>query len=302
MEAAVLAIGLAACRAAGAVATLRGTVAILGVPAQLALFVALCCATLGAADPGLTADCGGGMRTGTVSGICGAVVGAFALGVTGANLQRSAAPASLPSFLTAVGVELLAGFVLALPVTLFAEMLILCGRLFDTVRGTQQAEQLIPSLEHRGGSFEALASLVAPLVIFSPPCDRLVFAAAQHAHSQSRALARALIDATGNPELPRGVILYGELLATAVTWLMPCIAAALFFDGLTSMLSRFIPRIAIATELVPLRIVALLLLLILLLRDNPDTVADIRERVRLAQSTDAVAHGAGWAPSRAEGG
>ena len=201
------------------------------------------------------------LRSWLGSAECGALAFVVAVALTPSALELG--PAGLvPRFATASTVELLAlacreailGICLGVPFSISLECLPLLGRLIDSLRGAQFAEQLLPGLEERSSYLETLGVLVGLLLLGPFGGLRWIYTC----------LLQSLFLPTwhlGLPIYPGGSASVAAIairhssavLELAVSLTSPLFVVVLGVDLLTVFLSRCVPRLQVVAEALTLK-------------------------------------------------
>ncbi len=174
-------------------------------------------------------------------------------GAATANSSRAVVEYSMVTYSLMCVREILIGVLLAFPLAIAVEMLVGIGRVIDVTRGAQFSEQFNPALGTRASTLEGLMPLVFALLIFSPA----------GVHFGAQLLLRSLeLDVAFSFDgyiLPL-IRVSAMALRDSVIFCAPLLVMALVVDVALAVLSRFVGRLNVTFELVPLKLVGVLFL------------------------------------------
>ncbi len=183
---------------------------------------------------------------------------------------------SAPLFILAATREIGVGVLLAAPLAIAFEVLPMAGRLVDDARGAQFAEQVNPELG-RVSQFQELGNMLVPMVFLNtalfPLCSAL-------SRSVSSPITASM---SGMPGYAFGVVEYAVRAAAAalgesLSYAAPVILICLLLDFSIGLMSRFLTRINLNHELVPLKLVLGILLYGLFLSEvSPELPLTVRQ-------------------------
>jgi flagellar biosynthesis protein FliR len=159
------------------------------------------------------------------------------------------------------------GFAIGLPCAIAAELMPMCGRIMDMVRGAQFSEQLIPGSAERNSVLEQCGLMIVPLFIFGGGGYRELFVLLTKSITVFGVNASPTVAPLQVFEL---AWLSLAALQTAVLVCTPCILVCLVIDVSIALLSRSLGRVNMVFEALPIKIVGgLCVVWIVLLVANP---------------------------------
>jgi|GEM_PF-4601390 len=161
--------------------------------------------------------------------------------------------------------QFLYGALLALPIALILELLPMLGRLIDTARGAQFAEQLNPALGERVSTLEELSSMMIPLFLFSSVAFEQVLALLIASFDQ-RNPAQELFAWSSVSKL---LALSVRSLTVALSLAAPVLILSLLLDFVHGLTGRFLARLHLEGEWSTIRLLLGLICYLAILGELP---------------------------------
>ncbi len=169
------------------------------------------------------------------------------------NYDIAAVASGAPFFITLLW-QIGIGVLLAIPFALVIEAVSMSGRLLDVLRGAQTGEQLNPALSGMVSSLESAASLLILTVAllggaYQLPLNILVrsFDVGLLLPPSPDALLRTQAWALIAPFVQ-------ECLRDVTLWVAPLVVFAILSEWGGGYIGRMIPRVSVAAELVPVKL------------------------------------------------
>lgn len=183
-------------------------------------------------------------------------------GVSGFVFALAINPEHVPSTIGDIAQVALGVFALACPIAFATESLAMAGRMIDISRGAQASEQILGEssrgslLENSGRVLALLWFYLVDIEFFLRSLRLTVFCSVLDRQYVNDCLA-----------------LFAQSFATGFYLAAPCMILALLLDGSGMVLARFLPKLPISFELLPIRLLAILFLLALRLHGESDSLA-----------------------------
>jgi flagellar biosynthesis protein FliR len=182
-------------------------------------------------------------------------------------------------FVLALVSQLLIGFLLAFPLEISCQFVMTSARLADLIRGSQFGEQLNPALDIQVSALENISTIMVGLLLFSFSWFKLglstlisSFISLPVDSLQLFQNEKAILDFDFIEKIIQA---FCFSILSAVLFVAPLIILILIFEFVGAMLGKLLPKVNIAMELLPFKLIFGLLLAIWLVVEIPNGEPEI---------------------------
>jgi flagellar biosynthetic protein FliR len=175
-----------------------------------------------------------------------------------------------PQFVSGMIMECALGFLYALPLAFSLETLLISTRLMEVSRGAHLGEQFVPESGQHRTSIESIVNLFIAFSLVSFTSMHVVLTALYSIPEVSK------LEVINSKGLMYSALLLfvGKVYVQAVILALPVMLLNLSIDVVVLLLSRFIGRVNLAFEMLPLKLVVGLTVLVFLVPYLGDSVSE----------------------------